>query len=57
MNMQQIEVVIFRDLRHARGKGQRVRRKFKQRIIRHRDFVKMNSVFAARSGETAARRK
>ena len=46
VNVQQIEVVIFRDLRHARRQGQRVRRKFKQRIVRDRDLVKMNSLFA-----------
>ena len=45
--MQQIEVVIFGHFRHARGQRQRVRRKFKQWIIRDRDFVKMNSLFAA----------
>ncbi len=42
MHVQQVKIVNFRNLRHARGQRQIVRRIFEQRIARHFHFVIVN---------------
>src|SRR5579864_671126 len=40
MDVQDVQVINFRHLRHARGQRQVIRRILKQRILRHGDFMK-----------------
>ena len=47
MHVQQIELVILRDLRHARRQRQVVGWIFEERIVRDRDLVVEDPLFAA----------